>query len=383
MNSVNSIITTTFFDRIAVVDMERIHSAIIGWLFSEDCSALTPNQKLDVLNGLFGTSIVMSRPIFQAINEYKRIDICIKLSDADKKDPIEYSFYIENKLKSSQHNNQLTDYESVLIGDNDRGLFLTLIGEEPASKAWSSATYSNMLKLLTPYIDRTSLNKDSIILDEYFQSLTNLCNVVKAFIKHPEAYPNVFEDGSIRKDVKANKNDIKADDEISQYIRNSNLETILQKMYFTQILDYICKQEPNVVRSWVTETRGNAEIGFTLMELPSSKTDKSFELCFTFQNGSSKLSVALDYNNQVDSKKNIDLVIAAWDKIYKSMKEAKSYGYNHINNCRSRARMSISKHKNNWHKMSRTEFCKYVYKELMDAISLAEECRKKYFEKSL
>lgn len=240
-----------------------------------------------------------------------------------------------------------------------------------------------MLKLLTPYIDRTSLNKDSIILDEYFQSLTNLCNVVKAFIKHPEAYPNVFEDGSTRKDVKANKNDIKADDEISQYIRNSNLETILQKMYFTQILDDICKQEPNVVRSWVTETRGNAEIGFTLMELPSSKTDKSFELCFTFQNGTSKLSVALDYNNQVDSKKNIELVTPAWNEIFESIKESKSNGYNRMNNSRGRARISISKHNSCWTDMKRDQFYEYVYEELKTAISLAEECRKKYFEKSL
>lgn len=379
MNCAISKITTSFFDRIAVADMERIHSAIIGWMFSEDCSALTPNQKLDVLNGLFGTKIVMSRPKFETVNEFSHIDIYIKLSDADRIDAAEYLFVIENKLKSSQQDNQLAKYESVINGDTVSKLYLTLIEEKPASDAWIPATYSDLLRLLHPYIDRTSSNIDSVILNEYYQTLTNLCNVVHEFIQHPESYNNVFSEGSLQKAVKLCGQNCS---EISQYIRNNNLETILQKMYFSQILADIHKQTLNVLKSWVTETRGNAEIGFTLMELPFPKTDKSFELCFSFQNGSSKFSVALDYSNIVDSRKNIELLKAVWDEIFKSIKESKSYGYNRINNSRGRARISISKHKDGWSEMTRTQFYEYVYGELKTAINLAKECHQKYFEKS-
>ena len=43
----------SFFDRIGVADMEKVHSAVIGWIFSDDCNALTNQQKSDLLSCLF------------------------------------------------------------------------------------------------------------------------------------------------------------------------------------------------------------------------------------------------------------------------------------------------------------------------------------------
>lgn len=63
-------IKNLFFDKIAVVDIERIHSAIIGWLLSDECSALEPKQKLELINKLFETNISIPNPKIQTINEY-------------------------------------------------------------------------------------------------------------------------------------------------------------------------------------------------------------------------------------------------------------------------------------------------------------------------
>lgn len=39
----------SFFDKIGVADMEKVHSAVIGWMFSNDCCALNKQQKSELL----------------------------------------------------------------------------------------------------------------------------------------------------------------------------------------------------------------------------------------------------------------------------------------------------------------------------------------------
>ena len=46
----------SFFDRIGVADMEKVHSAVIGWIFSDDCKAFTNQQKSVLLCSLFDVS---------------------------------------------------------------------------------------------------------------------------------------------------------------------------------------------------------------------------------------------------------------------------------------------------------------------------------------
>ena len=43
-----------FFDLLALADVERVHSAVIGWLLSDECEALTKEERSAVLNSLFG-----------------------------------------------------------------------------------------------------------------------------------------------------------------------------------------------------------------------------------------------------------------------------------------------------------------------------------------
>ena len=43
----------SFFDKIGVADMEKVHSAVIGWMFSDDCCALNKQQKSELLCSLF------------------------------------------------------------------------------------------------------------------------------------------------------------------------------------------------------------------------------------------------------------------------------------------------------------------------------------------
>ena len=42
-----------FFNAIGLADMEKVHSAMIAWMFSSDCTALSQEDKSRALNSLF------------------------------------------------------------------------------------------------------------------------------------------------------------------------------------------------------------------------------------------------------------------------------------------------------------------------------------------
>lgn len=364
-------IKNSFFDKIAVVDIERIHSAIIGWLLSDECSALEPEQKLELINKLFETNISISNPKIQTINEHRHLDLYIELSDALQPENKNY-FIIETKLKSSQNPNQLKYYQSEFPNINHL-LFLTLIDERPNSNLWKTKTFNTIMQLLEPYINLDITNADKIILREYYQSLKNLCYTTEQFRCHPDSYPEVFSEGSLSKEDKASKFP-SSSNIIKSYIRKNNLETILQKMYFQDILKD-CLTHYNFEDYWVSETRGNAEIGFTLKKVPCRGTAINYNIDFAFQNGSCKLAVSLDYNNIEDTSKNIER-LGPWVNILNESRG--EYGYNHFNKSRTRARMSLSKHIEGWVNMPKSKFTDFIINELETATILAEECSNKY-----
>lgn len=132
-----------FFNRIGVADMERVHSAVIGWMFSDVCKALTANQKSELLCGLFNVTPVHFKD-FRVEVEHHNIDVII-ITD-EKTNP--ECWVIENKIKSSQHSNQLDKYVDIVQGKpvkigrithqitdymnmTQHFCFLTLIGEDP------------------------------------------------------------------------------------------------------------------------------------------------------------------------------------------------------------------------------------------------------------
>ena len=72
-----NIMNGSFFDRIGVADMEKIHSAVIGWIFSDDCKALTNQQKSELLCSLFHVNPSQTFNSFVVEVEHHDIDILI------------------------------------------------------------------------------------------------------------------------------------------------------------------------------------------------------------------------------------------------------------------------------------------------------------------
>lgn len=97
----------TFFDFIGTADMERIHSATIAWMISDQCGAFTPTERSSLLECLFGSrnsDIVQ----IKVCTEFEHIDIALITEDSNKNKEI---WVIENKIKAPLAHNQLKKYE--------------------------------------------------------------------------------------------------------------------------------------------------------------------------------------------------------------------------------------------------------------------------------
>ena len=62
-----------FFDLLALADVERVHSAVIGWLLSDECEALTKEERSAVLNSLFGRNDDVVYETIEVRLEWKHI----------------------------------------------------------------------------------------------------------------------------------------------------------------------------------------------------------------------------------------------------------------------------------------------------------------------
>ena len=85
-----------FFQTIGLADMEKVHSAVIGWMLSENCIAFDKKEKSKLLCQIFGESITT----FNTINvrvENHHFDILI-VAENEKTGKIYW--VIENKVKS-------------------------------------------------------------------------------------------------------------------------------------------------------------------------------------------------------------------------------------------------------------------------------------------
>ena len=201
----------SFFDRIGVADMEKVHSAVIGWIFSDDCKALTNQQKSELLCSLFHVSPSQTFNSFVVEVEHHDIDVLI-ITDNNA------CWVIENKIKSSQHNNQLDKYykiingEPVKIGRKEQKIrdyihlksnycFLTLVDEKPQCEknVWANTTYKSFSFALKKALTNANRNNDSVILNEYLCCITNLATALDGFINNHQQYPEVFLDGANKK----------------------------------------------------------------------------------------------------------------------------------------------------------------------------------------
>ena len=272
----------SFFDKIGVADMEKVHSAVISWMFSDDCCALNKQQKSELLCSLFNVRSVQAFNSFEVKVEHHDIDILI-ITDNDT------CWVIENKVKSSQHSNQLDKYYDIINGIpvktgrkthiiedykalNKHFCYLTLVNEQPQyiNNVWVNTTYKDFSKALKDALFNVNPNDDYIILKEYLCCITNLAKALDDFINNHQQYPEVFVNGANKK-----KN-------TGKFVAGKGLETIFQKCFLSHIID----KTQNYRDFDISETHGIA-----LAEKKDVLSIGNYKLGIQFQDGSFKAQI--------------------------------------------------------------------------------------------
>jgi len=104
-----------FFEFIAAADAEKVHSQTIGWIFSENCEVFDDNDKSSMLKELINVENEKIDFIPTRVDvEISDIDILITCGDK--------LIIIENKIKSSQHSNQLFKYKYITEKNKEKAL---------------------------------------------------------------------------------------------------------------------------------------------------------------------------------------------------------------------------------------------------------------------
>ncbi|CAL2082909.1 conserved hypothetical protein [Tenacibaculum dicentrarchi] len=314
----------TFFEYLGIADMEKIHSQILQWILSKDNKSLTSNQKNEFISDFLN---ITNFEVSEIITEYEKIDILIKSQNG--------VICIENKLKSSQHSNQLNRYKESIqqkYGNiNTDFFFLTLIDEKSNNDNWKNISYNQLLNSLQKL--KIQNNTDGLILLEYIKTLENFSIIIADFLETPSDFINVFDDGHKTKHQK--KEEIKNPKQ--RFISDNQLETIFQKMYFKKVADLL-----NLTDYYIVETHGNAILGVPI-EKEILIDGKYFNFGFDYQKGTFKtMCISTDYENS----KSTDIP-SQIPELFEKIKHNQKYGYKRVNKPRTKAQHSLTKNNKN------------------------------------
>lgn len=261
----------SLLEDLSIADSERIHSQMIAWIFSDKCEAFDSAAKSRMICKLFKLE-ASHFDSFCSWTEFFRMDIVVKAGQE--------LFVIENKLKTTQHSDQLSRYRNDINENSDllgsvsqfHFGFLTLIGEDGSEDDWTNITYSQFLKVLDEELSDLEARDGDVIkkrnmefLFDYQAFLRNLDGVLTKFNSDHRLFPNVFSDGSLKKYEKLNKADLNRYTDEQVFIAKNNLETILQTLFFSKVASRSGLRNPKI-----TETRGNA--------LVESRFNRIFEI---------------------------------------------------------------------------------------------------------
>lgn len=388
---------TTFFDFIGAADMERIHSATIAWMISDKCEAFNLEDRIFLLNTLFGTTLTNIKSI-TVCNEFNRIDIAFITTHLNGGKEF---WAVENKVKAPLGNNQLKNYEDITsctpkwngtrrkkkkkIERNDEKnselnyqdchfAVLSLIGVLPQDHYgdWHIVEYSEFLKALQRICNKINYeNQHLVIIHEYRDCLSNFVIALSQFRKHPEEFPFVFTEGNKKKSAKLYISDSSLNNyTIGEYISNNGLETLLQKDYFATLLKEIYQDfdEINsmVDHCHVTETHGNADFAF---HFRNPGIEMEFDL--SFQNGTFKFAGTKKNYPKVGINEKKKFLIE-WEDVFLSIVKSDIFSdYNKLNRPKSRARISVSYTLGDkWYEIDRNEFIKIVRNQISIAYNM-------------
>lgn len=284
---------SNFFSLISMADVERVQSAVIAWLFSDSCKALTLQAKLDALNGIFTIDTNLSHiDEIEALTEFQHMDIMFYLKE---KGTIKYILVIENKIKSDQHDNQLDRYEQQVksFGVPYSLVYLTLL-PDPNGK-WNNVSYSKLHSELRAALMASSIACSSApdyqIAMSYYESILILAQTAEKAMVNPSM---MFSS------------------KLAPYIRTYRLRHVLQVYYFRSVKQHIEQEltahlqyqgisQPFKVSVNYGIQSDNAEIlveftdGYLVNKYLDFGASGKGDFSIAFQSGTFKIAVAKNY----------------------------------------------------------------------------------------
>lgn len=241
------------FEYLMAAAMEKVHSQALGWIFSLRSTAPDTQQEsigtylLKKIIGLEGENI----SIETVTVEYNHFDILIEWTRNGRG----CTLLIENKIKSSEHSNQLTRYvedmkELVDKDSNFRQYYpyqqerhyyflLQLINEKKLDEPWQPLTYLTLSNYLREALedDQVSIKERArAMLEEYQNCIVRLSDTVDQFILNPAKFAFVFSEGKTRKLVGSKHLNQHQTFSVENYIKANQLETILQKAFYFKLM---------------------------------------------------------------------------------------------------------------------------------------------------
>ena len=344
----------SFFEYLGIAHVEKIHSQFLAWIISPDCFAIDKEQKEKFLKEVF--QLKNNSNITRIYTERDDIDILIETNNE--------IIIIENKIKSSQHSNQLNRYKELCEKDFPNTpkffYFLTLIGETTDDETWSRISYNRIYSCLIQL--HLQLNEcHSMIVTEYISYIKRLTEIVDDFIQNVKTYDMVFKDG---KKKKKDKIDFRYGNDNETFIAFNQLETILQKSYLALLVEKV-----QTAKGIISDTRGVALVNFPLKN-DIEYAEMTFGTAIQLQQDTIKFSFAVRDNYSKSDKKWIENAIPKM----KLLSTNNKVDYHKCNEPKTKAYVSISKKlkQHYWH-MELDDLVHFIENEIEHGKSLTTE----------
>lgn len=243
-----------FFNAIGVFDMERVHSAMIGWILDDENDITSCNcthgsnfstfpikERSEILCALFRIEDSRIFKIIRTHIEWNDIDLVIETEDEQGQE----IWVIENKLKSWEHksNHEQTgmiwqsekyvDFIDNKFPQKSHHFMLLSLGGDIAhseTKDWISYTYDELQETLATYLICPS---KYVLVNEYWGALNKMVTELRKFLCSSDfsIYSNVFH--KQKKEQKEHLNQSGAE----IYILENGLETICQRLFLKKMID--------------------------------------------------------------------------------------------------------------------------------------------------
>jgi hypothetical protein len=322
-------IKETFFDSLLLSDSERIHSQMLAWILKLPENVFPTAHKTTFLQQLFDFEITIENGLI-VHTEINRIDILLETDN--------HILVLENKLKSSEHSFQTDKYKNA-VPDNFKSTgkiikcaFITLIGEKPKNAEWQAISFKDIWNALNA-VPWSKTAREVIFVEEYIQTLRNLVTAFDSFLANHQKFETVFIDGSKKKHEK-----FKYTDQLQDYIRINQLETIFQKAFLSKVAI-----DMNLQKYYITETRGIALIQVFIKAIEYEK--KVYHIGLQFQRQCLKVNLTMTKNSQEAAAFSNEKRIKIPEKLADNFGKAysKQNAYNRFNRYNKNAYISVSK----------------------------------------